>query len=987
MLRWFLLWLICLSSASYAQHVTASIPLGTPSGPTATCQPGIFPSVEYDSNYIYTCVAANTWTRVPNNTWSGPTPSLGFYIGIALSGMDFPSCGVMPWGCPPNNAQMNYFASKNMMTVRLPFNWEGVQAPLGAALDAGDIATIDGLVANAFANGQRVVLDVHNFSQYNGINIGQPGGPTPAQFADLWQKLSAHYKSMPGIYGYDIMNEPAGDITLATWQTAAQLAVNAIRGNGDTNLILAECVGFSAAPQWLANCPTFTVSDPLIPPNLAYDFHNYADCGNTGQYLLPYNDTSECVTSPTVMATRAAQPIGWSASNNKGAMIHGEGNVPYYDTNWIAVLSNFYEYLQGVGVPTLMWSDGTFPTSYALNPSPVGTYLGYTIPASGVRDRDQMAVVTKYTSAPQPTTFYCAGPAQGGVNLASGDFVCKYEGTISGTHTITPTMGTVAGAWSPSTATLAQNTFNPVVTFKFTPSGTGTGSATFVDGGGLTSAMGAQSYVSLATSGKSVYQYMSSPLLFFWAPKKVISTYSATGNSLIAKGGDGTSQTFALSGGALDQSALNTFCLAHGTLAQCQATRLYDQSGNANDCVAPTNATFTQPLGPTFNINGQNSLLTLKYGSNSLPTGCATTVSILNLTGTSLFSVANMSSTNSSFLDNFIILTGGNAWTWPAGSNAVTSPLSGLSGSAGIIASAYHNYAQVVQAGDFNNFSSAYVDGGTASAIPSTDQAMWIDQAMDHGYNRYSAGNYFIGSEGQFAVVGGAASSGDIARAATEDAIRWNIPGPPISLVAHTSTAGGVTGGDSPAVDTTSADFLVGSLDANQGTTVTVSDSYSNTWTPLTVQTTTAACQNRLYYVANPTVGTGHTFTIAGTNITGTMQVAAFSGVKVTSPLDVQNGSNSGASSVTTIQPGSVTPSASAELIVSGACTFNVGAPPLTVSSGLTVTDSVGAVGGTNYGGAMGYLVQSPAAAINPTWTLQNTNPAAATIAVFKALP
>lgn len=199
-----------------------------------------------------------------------------------------------------------------------------------------------------------------------------------------------------------------------------------------------------------------------------------------------------------------------------------------------------------------------------------------------------------------------------------------------------------------------------------------------------------------------------------------------------------------------------------------------------------------------------------------------------------------------------------------------------------------------------------------------------------------------------------------------------------VALVAHTLTTGSSSGGTSPAVDTTGASLLVFSI-AQQGTDVTVSDSKTNSWTGLTVYGSTTKC--RIFYVASPIVGTGHTFTVSGTSTFSIGFVAAFSGVKLTTPFESQ----SGATGTTTIQAGSVTPAENGALVIAalaGGATFST--LSLTIGSGFTRTDAASYITSTNYGGALAYLVQSTAAAVNPTWNPASGTPAlTATNAVF----
>lgn len=185
------------------------------------------------------------------------------------------------------------------------------------------------------------------------------------------------------------------------------------------------------------------------------------------------------------------------------------------------------------------------------------------------------------------------------------------------------------------------------------------------------------------------------------------------------------------------------------------------------------------------------------------------------------------------------------------------------------------------------------------------------------------------------------------------------------------------------AIDTTGANLLIAYVNEYTGYShsFAVSDSKSNTWTPLTAKDDASSNYSQLFYCAGPTVGSGHTFSIgnggAGNPI---IAVQAWSGANV-SPFDVQNGSTAGA---TTIQPGSVTPSNNNSLIV---CGFSDGsATSYSINGGYTTTDNDDASSHQNQGMGLAYLVQTSAAATNPTWTaaVGGATFKTANIAVFK---
>lgn len=197
------------------------------------------------------------------------------------------------------------------------------------------------------------------------------------------------------------------------------------------------------------------------------------------------------------------------------------------------------------------------------------------------------------------------------------------------------------------------------------------------------------------------------------------------------------------------------------------------------------------------------------------------------------------------------------------------------------------------------------------------------------------------------------------------------------ALVAHTigapTTRNGIT---TPSIDTTGADLIVIGVGSYQ-TAPTLTDSKGNVWTALTKSASNAVSQ--IYYCQSPTVGAGHTFTVTGTNTYSNLSVAAFSG-SVASPFDVLSVANS---TGTTVNPGSITPSADNELVFFIGCSQTGTAESFSVGT----LDSLASGSSVNVGIADGYVIQTTAAAINPTFTATSngTFPLSASIASFKA--
>jgi hypothetical protein len=191
------------------------------------------------------------------------------------------------------------------------------------------------------------------------------------------------------------------------------------------------------------------------------------------------------------------------------------------------------------------------------------------------------------------------------------------------------------------------------------------------------------------------------------------------------------------------------------------------------------------------------------------------------------------------------------------------------------------------------------------------------------------------------------------------------------SLIASTSVLSSVSGSvTTPAINTSGADLLValnsGGYAPNQGS---ISDSKANTWSSAIVKAISGSLYTAILYCHNPVVGTGHTFTFSCTDTQyGSLGVLAFSGSQTADPVTDQSNSNT-SSGVTTATPGPITPSANHALIISGLTTSPSGNETgFTIDSSFIISVSNPFLSGSNYGGAIAYLAQANATAVNPTW-------------------
>lgn len=193
-----------------------------------------------------------------------------------------------------------------------------------------------------------------------------------------------------------------------------------------------------------------------------------------------------------------------------------------------------------------------------------------------------------------------------------------------------------------------------------------------------------------------------------------------------------------------------------------------------------------------------------------------------------------------------------------------------------------------------------------------------------------------------------------------------------MSYVKLVSTGKGLgsTGGASDPIDTTGANLIVVFVDWVNSVRdpSALTDSKGNTWSNIPKNTAIVGRAFQIYYVFNPTVGSGHTFSSVQAlgSIFNAIGVIAFSGATGSAhEVKAENTAGSG----TSLQPGSVTPLTSNALVISGLF-FNINSENATIGSGFTREVAVQGVASVNVPNFLAYKIISGApAAQNPTWS------------------
>lgn len=208
-----------------------------------------------------------------------------------------------------------------------------------------------------------------------------------------------------------------------------------------------------------------------------------------------------------------------------------------------------------------------------------------------------------------------------------------------------------------------------------------------------------------------------------------------------------------------------------------------------------------------------------------------------------------------------------------------------------------------------------------------------------------------------------------------------------IAFIRASAQSLGSSGGTSTGIDTTGATLVVVSVTATAGTIPTPTTNGSGTRASITKQVDgEPRTDEQIWYWWGSGVGTGsHTFTLsaAGGSFIA-ISILAFSGTDTSAdPLDQHTSAATG--SGTTGQGGSITPSTANQVVISGTSlgiTSTYGS--LSINGGFAAT-SVDFTGGASYPSGIAYLIQTSAAAANPTWTSGNNAAWAITNASFKA--
>lgn len=312
-------------------------------------------------------------------------------FGINLAGAEFGHGSKMPGEVNidyfyPTTKDLDYWKSKGLILVRVPFKWDRIQHNIFGKLTSKEIKVMKNMLKEANRRDMKVVLDLHNYGRRkiegNNYIIGHDSLPIEA-FATFWGELAKEMKGYENsIYGYGLMNEPHDMLKSTPWIRIAQAAIFEIRKHDMKTPIIVGGNHWSSADKWK------DVSDELkylYDPahNLIFEAHVYFDEDASGVYRHSYDKEKANL---YIGVERLRPFVKWLKENNLKGFI-GEYGIPSDDERWMRCLDYMLDYMQKQGINGTYWAAGARWNKYILGIHPIDNYT---------KDAPQVKILRKY---------------------------------------------------------------------------------------------------------------------------------------------------------------------------------------------------------------------------------------------------------------------------------------------------------------------------------------------------------------------------------------------------------------------------------------------------------------------------------------------------------------------------------------------------------------------------------------------------------------
>jgi endoglucanase len=305
-------------------------------------------------------------------------------LGVNLAGAEFGSNVPGVFGVDytyPTHTEIDYYASKGMQVIRLPFLWERLQHSENAALDSTELARLDDVVNYATGKGLKIEIEPHDYGYGFGALIGSAQTPNSA-FADFWGKLAQHFSANANVV-FGLMNEPH-DQSASTWLTSANTAIAAIRSAGAMSQeILVPGSYWDGAWTWTSTDNAAVIGTGVQDPahNFAFEAHQYLDADGSG--------THPGAVSATIGVERLTAITQWAEATGNHLFL-GEVGVTTDQTS-LTAFDGMLSYMQqhpDAWQAVTYWAGGPW----------WGNYMFSIEPQNGV-DKPQMDVLVQHLSS------------------------------------------------------------------------------------------------------------------------------------------------------------------------------------------------------------------------------------------------------------------------------------------------------------------------------------------------------------------------------------------------------------------------------------------------------------------------------------------------------------------------------------------------------------------------------------------------------------
>jgi endoglucanase len=267
----------------------------------------------------------------------------------------------------PPQQELDYYASRGFVVVRLLYRWERLQHSLFGELDSSELGRIKNFVAAAQARNMRVIITPCNWGRYRfdvggtEMLIGTASVPIEA-FADFSNKVAAALAGNDGVYALSLMNEPHESNGM--WKQIAQAGLNAIRNADRERLVLAPGDQWSEASKWQRYNNDFLLDDPSS--RILYEAHQYFDADHSGTYKVGYTLSGG---TPDRGVALVRPFVEWLKQHDRRGIIT-EFGVPNNDARWLELAQELLAYLGKERIPWTYWAGGPWWGNYPLSAEP-----------------------------------------------------------------------------------------------------------------------------------------------------------------------------------------------------------------------------------------------------------------------------------------------------------------------------------------------------------------------------------------------------------------------------------------------------------------------------------------------------------------------------------------------------------------------------------------------------------------------------------------